>query len=142
MHSPALHGKRERSQRLRLKEIGDSSGRQNSASPILGNVLGQAASHILVTSVRLPILELIAVPETHTQTQNTRSSTHHRMNTVMAILITLLCCITVTPNLSTPKYLCCLQVLLHSTCFQMGGHPPLERVWNSYTHKSERPMIS
>lgn len=121
MHSPALHGKRERSKRLRLKEIGDSSGCQNSASPIPGNVLGQAASHILVTSVRLPILELIAVPETHTQTQNTCSSTHHRMNTAMAILIAQLCCITVTPNLSTPKHLCFLQLLLRS--FRMGGTP-------------------
>lgn len=141
MHSPALHGKRERSQRLRLKEIGDSSGRQNSASPIPGNVLGQAASHILATSVRLPILELIAVPETHIQTQNTCSSTHHRMNTVMAILITLLCCTTVTPNLSTPKYLCCLQVLLRSTCFRMGGAPPF-RKGMKHTHRCERPKIS
>lgn len=125
MHSPALPGKRAL-ERLRLKEIGDSSGRQNSISPIPCNVLGQVASHILATPVSLPILELIAVPETHSQTQNTCSSTHHRTNTVMAILIAQFCCITVTPNLSTPKYLCCLQVLLCSACFLIeGGDTPL-----------------
>lgn len=128
----------EHSKRLRLKEIGDSSGRQNSVSPIPCNVLGQVASHILVTPVRLPILELIAVPETHSQTQNTCSSTHHRTNAVMAILITQLCCITVTPNLSTPKYLCCLQVLLCSTCFLMGGAPPFRKgteQQHTHTHR-------
>lgn len=120
------------SKRLRLKEIGDSSGRQNSVPPILNNVPSQVASHILVTPVRLPILELIAVPETHSQTPNTCSSTHYRMNTTMAILIAQLYCITVTPCLSTPKHICCLQVLHCGTCSLRGeGTPPLEMVHNS-----------
>lgn len=77
MHSPALHGKwvveKIKAQRNRWFI---RASKQHFPNSLQCSRLG-SWPHIS-NPVRLPILELIAVPETHSQTQNTcSSSTHH-----------------------------------------------------------------